>query len=840
VLAAALASILTPGQAQAQQPVTQAPLFIATGVPPGFESLLEPQLTVVDLYYGGRMLMTTLARYTPESIELLKPEQIAAQVPGLLQPEQLVKTLSQPLSTHSDRICLTQGQPLCGRLTPDTAGVIFDESRFRVTLFINPDWLEPPKPAAAQFLQPPQRDAVTIVQNLSALATGNNLGEDRHSLIGNTRIGYGGHYGFADWISTDTQDISFDQLGYTHVSRDYEITSGVFDPDASAFRSLRRDLILGARFSTSLNQRQDLNSILASPVEIFLPLRSRVDIFRDGRLLSSGFYDAGNQFIDTGRLPTGAYQIEVVITDDTGNATSQQQLFVKSTLLPPPDAPQWFVEGGEVRLRAADQVLPESVSTNILRSGYRWQQNRFLGWGVAGALTSDQMLGELSWNLFSEWLELGGEVFMSDAGGSGWGLRGTSRLGETNFSISTQRNEADDNDFVASNPYPLLPQDTWLHSIQASRRLFRNDMISASYSYSGTNPGTSTYQSSLRYMHFKNLAGGQQLTYSGEFSRANGDNRIQLSVQWQMNSSHWNNSAQVEWIDSDFDNNTQMAGTLSTRWYDRELYRDDVELGASVRVANNSTNLNLDGIHTSQWGRGTMSASFTNGDGSDSRQYLAGYDTSIVLDEQQHLAVGGPLPGESAVVVDLTGAEDVEFDVNVNGQRQFSARGGTRAPVVVNAYDEYSVSITDRGTTLASYDNQPKTSTLYVGDVNSLNFNVDKVYVIVARLITTNIVCSDKNGECYNIPTPVANNRIEGLKGIVFTDDAGFFQGEISSQTKQLQTEFEGRTCTVDVSRLQAVDGVIRASKLGCTAANAEPDNAEPDNANPGTNNKEK
>ena len=817
--------LLTPAAIHAEESAPPGDSGIrTTGAPPGFERFLEPQLTAIDLYYGGKLLTTTLAEYTPETIELLKPEKVASMVPSLAEPEMLVERLSQPLPHNADKVCVRPNQPLCGRLSPDVAGLIFDQNRFRATLFINRSLLAEAQPDAELYLPPPDRDAVTVVQNLNALATGNNNADDQFSLYGITRAGYNGHYGFADWISTDRQGVSFDQVGYTHVLRDHEVTAGLFEPDTSALRSLRRDLLMGGRVAVSLNRRQDKDSILSSPVEVFLPVRGRVDIFRNDRLVSSGFYEAGNQLIDSSRLPNGTYLIDIVITDDAGNRTTEQQLFVKSALLPPLGRPTWFVEAGDVRLRTPDAVMPDSVDATLLRSGYSWRQYKLLSWGVASAVTEDEALAEVSSNFFTDWAEIGGEVFATSEGGSGWGLRGAVRRWDTTMSINTQRNNADDEDFINESPYPLVPADRWLHSVQVSRRAFHNGLASISHTYSGSDPGEDTHRTTLRYVHNQNFGNGKALTYTGEMSRIDGDNRYQISVQWRALSSHWNHTAQVDWTGSDLDETEGLAGTVGTRWFDRERFDDDIQLGASARADKDTTSVKLDGEHRGRYGRGRATYSVANSDAEagNTRQYLVGYDTSLVLNEHQKLSVGGPQPGNAAVVVDLSGAQDAQFDVAVDGQKQFSASGGGRVPVPLPAYDEYQVSITDRGTSMASYDAEPQPAVLYVGDVDTITWEVDSIHVLVSRLFAVNNVCSDITDECYEIPLPMADTLVRGVKGVVFTDQQGYFQAEVSSSTMQLEADYEGETCIVDLSTIAPENGIIRASRLYCEVPAAQ------------------
>ena len=72
--------------------------------PPGFEDLVSPQTTEVDVYYGNEKMGNTLATYTPETIELMFPEEVALLIPYLIDAETISKALTgSTLDTHASR-----------------------------------------------------------------------------------------------------------------------------------------------------------------------------------------------------------------------------------------------------------------------------------------------------------------------------------------------------------------------------------------------------------------------------------------------------------------------------------------------------------------------------------------------------------------------------------------------------------------------------------------------------------------------------------------------------------------------------------------------------------------
>ena len=98
------------------------------GPPPGFEELANSQTTAVDIYYEGKLLGSTIATYTPTSIELESPGEVVSFIPRISNKVKVTSALSGTLPINSDKVCLSDIQRDCGYLEPPVAVVIFDES----------------------------------------------------------------------------------------------------------------------------------------------------------------------------------------------------------------------------------------------------------------------------------------------------------------------------------------------------------------------------------------------------------------------------------------------------------------------------------------------------------------------------------------------------------------------------------------------------------------------------------------------------------------------------------------------------------------------------------------
>lgn len=788
------------------------------GVPAGFEAWFEPQKIAVDVFYGGRYLLTTLAEYTAEEIALLNPQELASRIPGLLDVNAMTDFLGKPLPNNADRLCKTINQPLCGRIDPEYAGLIFDESRFRADFFVNGELLDAAPQADPRYLPDGDGKRPTAVQNLHTLYSADDQGNERYSIFGRTRAGRNGHYIFSDWVSTDSQNLSVDELGYRHDLRDHIVTLGIFQSSTDMLRGMSRDLLLGGSVFRSMMRRTDLTSMIATPVEIFLPLRSRVEIFQDERLVFSGFYEAGNQRIDTSRLPAGAYLINVVVTDANGNISTEQQLFVKSTLLAPPGEPIWFAEAGKVMRRSPFETMPDELDVSLLRAGIRWRQNSWLGLGAAGAATEESGLGELSTNILLDRVEAGADVYASTEGGWGAGLRGVTRFGKNYFSLSSRYNRADPLPPADETQYRLIDNDRWIHSLQLTSRPSAQGSVSALASYTGGDGLPSSRRTSLRYNHYLPLDSNHSVTLTAEVGEVDGDGRILFGAQWRNNRTHWSHSARTEWRDSQVTGEADgFSANVATRWRDQDLFTSDLNAGASAQIDSDGRGLTADVQHGSEYGRGQLAVSHDQRSNFNQTQYLASYDTSIVVGESWRPAAGGgPQNNESAIILDLRDAKGGSVDVYANGQRQFTARGGRRIPVSLAPYAEYRISLIDRGTALLNLDQTPRQLVLYPGDVTTLQWSLSRVNIIVGKLSRLQEFCSEVTGECHTLRLPLQDTRIVGLEGFVLTDTDGFFQGEVLEGISQLKAAIQGVECVLDISTLPVNDGVIRAPGLIC------------------------
>ena len=368
------------------------PLFRLAGTPPaGFETLAAPQRGLVDVYYGNRPLISTMATFSAESITFDDLDELLAAVPDLANPEMVRLAFSGSLAPNSEFICSERVKRECDSLSPEVAGVIFNADRYRVDLFVASSYRTEGESPRRKFLEPSE-SGFSFVQNFTGNFAGTSRGSDGVTVSSFSTFAHRENRVVAIASYSDADDVTVDRL---FARRDFEgkqYVGGLFRTAGRAPSFTGENDLLGLRMASTLETRTDLQQSRGTPIDLFLGARARVDIIKDGRLLSTRFYDAGNQILDTTMLPEGAYDITIRITEN-GVVREEEQFFTKTSRVPPKDQSLFVLEAGQVMRRDTADLFPEDTGAFLVRGGYsnRLTDNFGFDAGVAGT-SDDQML----------------------------------------------------------------------------------------------------------------------------------------------------------------------------------------------------------------------------------------------------------------------------------------------------------------------------------------------------------------------------------------------------------------------------------------------------------------
>lgn len=791
---------------------SDAGVTVSAGVPEGFEEFLKPQKTLVDLYFGGRSLGAVMAEYTPDSIELQRPDEIAERIPNALNRAEIAHRLKGRLERNSELACPPRQLLGCGKLEPEVVGVIFDESRFRVDLFVHPDLLAVQAQNLTRYLPAPQDPAgLTLVQNLGVVASQDSNREGAHTINGNTWVGMGSDHVHAEWFSTAQQDLAIDQLAWRRDLPDHSLAAGLFEARNDDLYFSQSALLAGAGAGRSLKLRTDIASESATRLLLFLDTRSAVEVYRDGRLLTSQFYDPGNQQLDTSGLPYGSYDIEIRVVDAAGKVSTQSRFFIKTTQLAPPGEPQWFLEGGEVMLRSRDSVMPEDTQTLQLRGGWRDRLREDVGYALAGAAVNTHAMTEGTLTWLQPRFSLTGTLMVSTQGDSGWVAIANGRWGDLTGGIGVRDARAAVEP-GGTDDYQLLAGTSYTRNLSLNYPVLAGQL--SAQVFNNRSAGTDSEIYSLRYTRNLLLGVFPPVFVNAQITNADGDLIASLGIDISGFGENWNwrmsPGMRLE--------ETSMGGQSSAPslaaaagWRDGERWSEDVEASVRTTVEDAATTLGLDGRYASDYGRLQASVDDVRGDFGSVRRFTARYEASLVAGHG-NVALGGRQMAAGSVLFDLRSAPaEAEFDVYIDGRKYTSVRGGRQIPLMLPAYRSYSISLADRGMSLLQFDTTPRMVTVYPGSVASLDYQVQQVVIGFGRVLLRPAGCVA--ADCRE---PLANARLHGIAGLAMTEDDGSFQAEMLTGTARLRAVKSGAECSISLPAPRWVNGILMLGDLEC------------------------
>ena len=809
-VAAGLFALAAGARAEAGGPTV---LALTSQPPADFSDLLRPQQTLVDVYFGGTRVGVARATYQPGSLRFDDPAAVAALLPHLLRPADLIAALTGDLPTHAALVCHDGAPAGCGELTPDVAGVIFDESRFRVEVFVNPKQLAVSRAQGPRYLPEPTA-GLSLVDSVGGAASGSSSGGSSFSVQNRAIVAYRDAR-LTSEISAST-DVGF-QVETLAASVDrpgVRYQAGLFWSPAFDFTGQSR--MYGVGFGSQLDSRADAEQIAGAPLVVFLPHRSQVDILRDGRLLSSRFYDAGNQTLDTAYLPQGAYNVTLRIRDSDGATQEMQRFFVKSQAMPPPDAPGFFFDVGAL---AADTTtgLPATGGQLLVEAGYARRLGAETAFDVNTLLLGRVVLGEVGVTHFDKLVSLHAAVLGSSDGNYGVLFDGAV-TGFRNFVLSADIRQTWGPGLAAlggpgADVFSQVTQTNLLNgeSLQATGNL--------TYVYRGAQLNfTATYfrsRDSRSYAYGPSLTipvwqgAGAVATFGVSLSKSNDGFQALAAVRLQL---YRGGLAVVADGGLAAENSpatgrrSGAVGSVTATDVQPDVLASDLTLSAT---ASHSLDQNLVGSGVELRGAhgdylGQVEEDFGGQQGASTR-YAGNFATSIAVGAGG-VAFGGADVSASGIIVRLDGASpDLTVDVLVDGAPMARLRGGQSTPIFLPPYRVYRVTVLPVGGPAIDFDNRDRRISLFPGNVQTLTWKVTPVMAVFARAL-------DAGGR------PIADAAIEGAREPAVTDDQGYFQVEVGTGATLTLHPASG-ACRIPLPKAAPQNGYAGLGNLVCNNA---------------------
>ena len=784
---------------------------LTMAAPPGFEDLAAERQLLLDVWFGGRKLGEARVRVAPGLLTFEDPAAVAALVPEVARPLELRQALEGALETNVSRLCGASREKGCGSIEPLAAGVILDEERFRVDLFVNPALLETPDQASDAYLDRPGA-APSLISLFGATLSGSNRGDQSWHVQNRTIAAVGSLRVRSDMSLSSGTGVTIDNLAAEKDLKDWRYIAGIFWAPGTELVGRRRIAGIGA--TTQLDTLQDRDALSATPLVLALQHQARVELLVDGRLVSSRIYPAGNRLVDTEALPGGSDEVLLRIQEDGLPVRIERRFFSRGTLMAPLGRPQFAAFAGILPSAGPGLSLDHGDAFYQLSASYRVAPRIGLDASVLGTGRKAILDGGVVWQsglaqvrlsaLLSSSLDYGASIRASSSGKgplafsfdlrtiksrdgrplmpvassrgtfsedpeAGFGDRGSYtqaigvasyRLGDANFRLTGlyRRGGTEDSTYSigASVDMPVIRTGRWDIVVQADVRKSEHELAS--------------------FLGVRFLLNRGELALSGsagtihQSGRPGDDERLV-------------GEAQLAWART-----LANEGQLST---DAAIGRDSdgSYARASAYARTPLVNARADLLH--QFGDLATT------------QYAATLESGFVM-SGHGVGMSGREMNDSAVEVSADGiAPGQRFELLVDEVARGTVGADRTTRVFLQPYRSYHIRLRPLGAQAASFDTAARQVTLYPGSVATLHWDVTPLFVLFGQAID-------------GLGRPVANAEIKGAFGIGRSDGEGYFQIETRSGDVLGFEPASAPACAVTVGKARQRDGYVSGGKVQC------------------------
>lgn len=794
-----LAVVATPSAGAADDAVAR-PFTIKS--PPGFEAEADEQTTVVDIYYVGRKIGATAARFNSATISFLDPEGTAALVPDARNYAAIASALSSPLDAHRNMSCDAETPVAdCGYVDPDPVAVILTTARLKADIFVS-DALTYSRDERARFLPPP-----TLAPAMIAGISGRSFVDfDTGDLSGSGELrvaaGAGRNSVEADMFASTNGEPSLRSAFFQRVGRDRELVGG-YVQSAGDWNVARSSRLVGVRYGTTLKTRIDPARLGATDIPVSVSSGATVEILRDGEVIDIQRIEPGQTRIDPSRLPGGSYPLTLRIAE--GDTTRDQTIFFMSgSQLPPRDAPQWYVEAGYLAPTVSGTSFAPNVGDTVaLNAGASARISASAGVAADLSIGKRDRFAEAS--LFSagrgRLATIGGLI----SGDGDWGVFGNASLFADRWRVAgslRMLEAADESRFDRFAPFDPLPESFRQAQADASVRIPRGSVGARGFYRRSTFGGESWFAGPYADIRLAKLARADiavsaHYQFGDDRDTAFASLRLSAPLDFRRSSLSAQASFRREALDG---GDTRINEVLDVAWQSAAVAGHPLspQLTLGARYEDGEVGGRAGARAETPFASAGIDA---RGNYQNQNNLLLDGSTAVAITRD---GVGfGARYSRTGALVKLAGASDAEIDVTADGLTRASARpGGTRF-IGTPDFAMIDVAIRARQSGDVDYPSHADRLVLFPGNVPVVSRRVWRVTIMVGRLV-------DASG------APMPNLRLRTGEFLGATDEAGYFQ--IDYDGGQLTAEpLEGAPCVVETpTEIAAAGPYLDADDIVC------------------------
>jgi len=791
------------------------PAFAAAAAPEGFGQLASSRVVFVDVYYGGRKIGEAFGVTRPGAFRFRSPRDVLAKLSDVIETPELAAMLTSELDTNSKAVCSQSNAPECGTISPQVIGIVYDEDRFRVDVFVNPRFLRTSLSQPEGYLPVPSA-SLSLTSAFGLNASGTIGGSSLYDLQNRTVVGLrNARLRANSSVSSNFGLIIDDLVGEVDV-KSLRYSGGMFWAPGNDFIGQRR--IIGAGIATQFDTWADQAQLQGTPLIVFLSQPGRVEILVDGRLVSSRSYPAGNIGLDTSELSDGSYPVLVRIIQSNGAVREERRFFVKNAQVPPRRHPIFFAYAGVLANTRRHQPISPS-NTFYYQAGTAWRLSNGFAVDVAALGTQHKAIAQAGAWLMRGPVRVRAAGLFSNAGDWGALLQaGTAGHGPVNLNFDLRRISSRDGK-------PLIPLPVYTNSFDLAAPT-GVQLASGSYTQATASVGlqlgrgylslVGSYRKDRRFAPDYSIGpsinwpvvtrNGVQVIAEASAQRTRTSTAAFAGIRVQLNSGRLSMLGAVGGAIQNDPGHSEGAvsravGTIGAQ-YAAQNASGRLNVGAGVDRNITSSLARATATVEGRFGNARADV-LHNLEGQGGTQYDIALQSGLVMGAGG-AELGGQDLQQSALVVSINGdARDAIFDVVVDDVRKGRVRMGRRLVLFMAPYRTYNVRLVPVAAVAVDYDTAARQVTLYPGNVQSLPWRAQSYFTIFGQAVST-------------AGAPVADALVQTAKGIAQTDANGYFQLDVRRNDRITIAREDGSSCEMKLGNIAVKNDFASMGKVVC------------------------
>lgn len=735
-------------------------------------------------------------------------------LPNLASAAALSDALAGDLAAHGALVCAQSNRQDCGKLPSGAVGIIFDESRFRVDLFIPAAMLRTLPVTESRYLSTPAA-ALSLTSSFGLAVSGSQGRSPAYNLQDRTIVALGPGRVRADLSYASKLGLLVDDLVGEIDRGDFRYSAGLFWAPGLDLTGRRR--IVGAGVGTQFDTRADRESLTGTPLILFLTQPSRVDFLIDGRLAGSRTYDIGNNVLDTSSLPEGSYPIVLQIHGADGTERQERRFFVKAPQIAPAGQTLYFAYAGMLANSRPDQLISLS-DTFYYQAGIARRLSRPIAVDLSLVGTQHKAMAEAGAWLIMPFAQIRGAGLVSTSGDAAVLLQGTSS-GQSpfNFAFDLRR-------IWSRDDRPLIPLPSFIDSFGGGQPT--GAQLGGSYTQASATLG---YRIGMAYLSVIGSlrkdagrrsdysvgpsftwpmlnAGGFQLTLQADAQRTRTTTSafggIQLIYTGRNLSVQGSGGyGSVDSRDGSGQSKSRALAGLSATWFHDGADRSQASATAGVERSLDSTVAHAGGTLYGRFGN-IRADVLDNLEGSGGVQYGLTLQSTLAMSAGK-IGLGSRDLDDSAILVEIRGQTGAtEFQVLVNGMAYGHVRGGGTLPIHLQPYRAYEISVRPEGAAAIGFDTDAQKVSLYPGNVRVVRWTARSFFTAFGQAVGADGM-------------PIRNAVVQAPHSVGETDENGYFQIDAANGDALAFTRGSSR-CDVRLDGAEPRNDFVSLGKVLC------------------------